>query len=458
MVDNKKNKKVLKIVLISIGSFFGTVLLIFGISALVALGYKNEINKDPSYIKPKEGNELAFVYNRSIYDKDGNKLIIRGCNVGGLLNSEGWMVPFKDSEGRSSSLAEDQAREALSANQNLNDTQRKEVVNTYRANWFSDDDFKKAKEDFHFNTLRLPVYWGELMEYKNEEYVLKDEDIAFSYLDYFISKCQENNLYCVFDLHAAPVTQSGYDHSGHVTTNRSDLLWYSPKGIDATVRLWEFIARHYQNRPELSKSIVMYDLLNEPSSSDYEDLSKEHTRYTTKEAFGVFDQIYKAIRKLNDNHIISINCIWTYWQFPNPNDYGWDNVVYQIHIYNNQIESTSYSTMMYGLAFTRFFHNYDVPYYVGEFQGYGNIEDWKYLINYFESKAYGWTMWTYKKSNAGNWDDPWGLYNNNLNNKQKVDLRTASYDELINTFNKINTNYCDLSCSGRYIQEILRDK
>ena len=105
------------------------------------------------------------------------------------------MVPFKDSEGQSSSLAEDQAREALNANQNLNDTQRKEVVNTYRANWFSDDDFKKAKEDFHFNTLRLPVYWGELMEYKNEEYVLKDEDIAFSYLDYFISKCQENNLY-----------------------------------------------------------------------------------------------------------------------------------------------------------------------------------------------------------------------------------------------------------------------
>ena len=456
MPETKKKKKVWKIVLISIGSFFATILLTVGVCAIVALCYKNQLNTDPSYVKPEDGNQLAFTYNQSIYDKDGNRLILRGCNVGGLLNSEGWMVPFRDDEGRATSLAEDQAREALNSNPNLTEEQKEEVVNTYRHNWFSDDDFKRVKDDFHFNTLRLPVYWGEMMEYVGDEFVLKDEDIAFAYLDYFVSKCQENNLYCVFDLHAAPVTQSGFNHSGHVTTKRSELLWYSEKGIDATVRLWEFIVRHYQTKSELGKSIVMYDLLNEPSSSNEEDLSKKQTRYTPKEAYPVFDRIYKAIRNLGDKHIISINCIWTYWQFPDPRTYNWTNVVYQIHIYNNLINKINFSQMMYGFEFTRFFHNYKVPYYVGEFQGYGNEGNWRYLISFFEGKGYGWTMWSYKKSNAGHWDDAWGLYNNNLNEKPKVSLRSAIYTELIEAFTQINTTNCQLSCTGQFIQNILK--
>lgn len=456
------------------GSVMGAIILSSaGVFATTYMKYK-KVNKDPSHVEVEKDNGLVFAKGTSLYDKNGDLLRLKGCNVGGLLNTEGWMCPYSagpllDENNNPisyggyiayPSFSEDEAREALNANSNLNDTQRKNVIDTYRANWFSDDDFARCKNEFGFNSLRLPVYWGEMMDYVDNEFVLKSEDEAFSYLDGFMQKCLDNDIYCIFDLHAAPITQSGYEHSGHRTGNKDELLWYNEKGIEATVRLWKFIANHYKDS-ELGKAIATYDLINEPSTSINKDLDLTPTRNTMSDCYPVFDRIYKGIRETGDEHVITMNFIWSYWQFPDPKAYGWENIQYEVHFYNNMLDKFSWSTMMYGLEFTRLFHDWQVPYYVGEFTGYGDEEGWLYLLRYFDEKGYSWNFWTYKKTVMGSWTDSWGLYNHCYNysyndGRQKVNLKTSTYNELINALSKTNTTKCKMSITGEAIKEYLR--
>lgn len=473
MVKQKKKLKPFAKTFLIIGVVFGFVLLTFGNICLTACITYYRTNNDPLHIEPTSDDGLVFANGTSLYDANGDLLRLKGCNVGGLLNTEGWMSPYscgplEDEHGNPISyggyiayptLSEDEAREGLASNPNLTNEQKQEVVNTFRSNWFSDEDFARCKNDFQFNSLRLPVYWGELMKYEDGQFVLKNENDAFAYLDYFMQKCLDNNLYCIFDLHATPVTQSGYEHSGHTTDNKDELLWYSEKGIEATVRLWTFIANHYKNS-ELGKAIATYDLINEPSSTPQKELHKSKDRYTVAECYPVFDRIYKAIRGTGDNHVITFNFVWTYWQFPDPKSYGWENIQYEIHLYNNDRETYPWGLMMYGFEFTRLFHDWKVPYYVGEFTGYENEEDWLYLLKYFDVRGYSWNFWTYKKTVVGSWTDSWGLYNHCYNfsyndQKQKVNLTTSTYEELISALRKTNTNNCRMSLTGQVIQRYL---
>lgn len=71
----------------------------------------------------------------------------------------------------------------------MNDEQRKELIDIYRHNWFSETDFKNVKY-MGLNTIRLPFYWRDILEEKNGQFVRKEETEAFSYLDEFVSNCK----------------------------------------------------------------------------------------------------------------------------------------------------------------------------------------------------------------------------------------------------------------------------
>ena len=238
---------------------------------------------------------LVQAHGRSLYDTKGQPLQLRGINAGQVLLQEGWMSPFAleplkhedgsfvtDGDGNLQypEFSEEQFRAGLAANPNLKDHDTDALLSYYYNCAFSEEDFTKVKE-LGFNTIRLPFYWRNIL---NEDLSLKDEEDAFRYLDWFIGQAAQQELYVILDLHGAPGSQSGYEHSG--TAERVAGLWTSPENMDATVELWRFVARHYgKTKPDLGAWIATYDIMNEPT-----------IRYkgTTRECWDLFDRIYDA--------------------------------------------------------------------------------------------------------------------------------------------------------------------
>ena len=71
----------------------------------------------------------------------------------------------------------------------------------------------------------------------------------------------------------------------------------------------------------------------------------------------------------------------------------------------------------------------------------------------YDDLGWGWTIWSYKIVSVGWWDTSWGLVVNKLNiqndventpiedYKLKLDLRTASYDEIMEVWSNEHTQY-----------------
>lgn len=311
------------------------------------------------------------------------------------------------------------------------------------------------------NAIRLPFYWRNILNYDSstDTYTRKSEDEAFAYLDYFMGKCLEHDLYCILDLHGAPKTQNGYEHSGKVEKYKKDTLWFDEKAIEATCDIWRFVAEHYKSS-QLGTAIATYDLLNEPCSDDTDVL--QGARHTNEDCYPVFNRIYQAIRATGDKHNITIEGVWTYANFIDPAVYGWENIQYECHFYNWNRDTLSYELYYDAMEATRIGHDYQVPYYIGEFTFFDNYDDWRTWLAYYDRLGYSWTFWTYKKTVVGWWEDSWGLYNyklflNNKTHEQKVDLRNASFGDIKSVFECSNTTNCYLSGTGKMIIDYLAD-
>jgi hypothetical protein len=56
--------------------------------------------------------------------------------------------------------------------------------------------------------------------------------------------------------------------------------------------------------------------------------------------------------------------------------------------------------------------------------------------------GFNWTFWSYKTISVGYWDTSWGIYvqkMNLFNEQKKLDVRTATYDEIYNVWSKEST-------------------
>ena len=169
------------------------------------------------------------------------------------------------------------------------------------------------------------------------------------------------------------------------------------------------------------------------------------------------DKIYQAIRKIDKKHVITFEGCWYYSSFPNPKDYGWENVMYEIHLYN--WTSISYDLFFAFHDFLFSFHDYDVPYYVGEFNFFDNEDQWVKWLNMFDERNYSWTVWTYKMASVGYWDNSWGLYVYKMNltkDQEKLDLRTATYEEIYQDWSTQATDYKNDDGSDKYSTGVMK--
>lgn len=441
----KKGFKIATIAVLSVCMLLG-----IGLGGLYLHSQNYSVPEQAASAKNDTG--LVQAIGRSLYDANGNALHLTGVNAGQILLQEGWMSPFsleplknedgsyvKDADGNIQypEFTEEEFRAGLASNPNLAGYDIDELMAYYWTCFFTEEDFRIIKEDLALNTIRLPFYWRNIL---NDDYSLKSEEDAFWYLDWFLSMAAKYELYIILDLHGAPVTQNGYEHSGNYTGE--PMLWDDEKAIEATVVLWDYVSGYYTNKqPELAKWIAGYDILNEPTSS--------YDGPTTKECWEVFDQIYDVIRENEDQHVIFMEGCWGFNALPDPADYEWENVAYEYHWYNWWSDILSYDVLLAYHDTLNIGRDYDVPVLIGEFTCFEDQQAWADMLALFDERGYNWTIWNYKTTVTGWWTSSWGVYTCQMkaiteNEDTKCNVATCTYEEFIATCELTRTESCAL--------------
>ena len=165
---------------------------------------------------------------------------LRGVNLGAWLVLEKWMVPdiYSDTD----------AQDEYSLCQALG-SKAESRLNRHRETFMTADDFRWIANQ-GLNAVRLPVgYWA--LE-APQPYVESSR-----FIDFALDQAHENGLKLLLDLHGAPGSQNGWDHSG-----RSGAINWpkDPQNIQETVRVLESFAQKYGQHPAL----FGIELLNEP--------------------------------------------------------------------------------------------------------------------------------------------------------------------------------------------------
>ena len=425
----------------------GAVVVLAALVVTGALIYSQNYSIPEQAASIENNTGLVQAHGRSLYDAQGQPLQLKGINAGQILLQEGWMSPFAleplknedgsyvtDADGnlQYSEFSEEQFRAGLKANPNLAGYDLEELMRYYYDCFFTEEDFRIIKEDLQLNSIRLPFYYLNIL---NEDLSLKEEQEAFAYLDWFIGQAAEHGLYVVLDLHGAPGSQNGYEHSG--AAERVAGLWTNQENLDATVALWQFVSHHYTNtRPDLGAWIATYDLMNEPTYG--------FGARTTRECWDFFDILYDTIRANGDQHVITMEGCWEFSALPDPAEYGWENVQYEYHWYNWWSDLLPYELFYAYQDFHNIGRDYDVPVLIGEFSLFEDKDAWASELALFDERNYSWTIWNYKTTVTGWWTSSWGVYTCQLNltDTPKCNVSTCTYEEFIAACEATRTESC----------------
>lgn len=350
-----------------------------------------KVNQEASNFLKTDGKVIRNNYGA------GEKIQLKGTNVGGWLVMEEWQCPTS---------APDQKTMLETFTKRFGEAKAWELINTYQDNWFTEADFITLKEE-GVNCLRLPITYFEMA---NLDGTLKET--AFDRLDWFIEEAAKHGIYTLIDMHGAFGSQNGKDHSGDITYPDQGDFFGKEENIQKTIKLWEAIAARYNG----NEWVAGYDLLNEPGGA------------LGTEQFEVYDRIYKAVRAIDQDHIIQIQAIWEPTHLPAPTLYGWENVVYQYHFYGwDDINNLEYQKAFINskIKYVNEDTNYNVPVFVGEFTFFTNMDSWEYGLSDFDEQGWSYTSWTYKVAGA---NSSWGMYTMPKNDSTNVNINTDDFE------------------------------
>ena len=366
-----------------------------------------------------------------IVDADGNAVALRGTNFGGWLVQEGWMCPTEQTD----TLSTD-----MTLYSRFGKERAEELISAYQDSWITEGDFKTVKE-LGLNVVRVPFTYmnvyhhlsdeGELLH--PDEFTLRED--PFERLDFALEMCKKYGLYLILDMHGAVGSQNGSDHSGD--TSRTNLYAGTELGEayrEKTAELWALVAEHFAGE----SNVAGYDLLNEP------------TRASGAMQWDYYDVLYKAVREADPDHMIFIEATWEPNNLPSPEDYGWENVVYEYHHYNwdyNDQSNKSFYTFKKLLGNT-----HKVPSLIGEFNAWGDsrrstgkrdqtdLEANAGVLEFYNGEGWHWTTWTYKVVGTLR-DSNWGLFNAStlLKDVTKIDPETDSYEDILAAWSSVDT-------------------
>lgn len=328
----------------------------------------------------------CMVDGKIIRDGDGNEILLRGTNLGNWLNPEGYM--FRFDKVNSFRLIDEVLKELAGAD-NV-----REFWKSFRDNYVTHEDIKYLKS-LGFNHLRIPFNFKYFVVEDHPDIFL---DEGFRRLDDVIKWCEDENIYVILDLHAAPGGQTGDnidDSWGY------PYLFENETAKHTTIKLWKKIAERYSDK----KIILGYDLLNEPIAHYF-----ENKNVLNLELEPLYKRIVDAIREVDPNHIIFLGgAQWNtnFDVFGPPFD---NNLAYTFHKYWMPTEQKEIQ------AYVDFRDKYNVPIWLGE--SGENDDEWiDSFRKLLEKNNIGWSFWPYKKM-----DSPRGIVSF---------LKTKEWDEII---------------------------
>ena len=185
----------------------------------------------------------------------------RGVNLGGWLVLERWITP--------SVFGELSARDERTLCRDLGG-QAASILSLHRRNFITEADFEWIA-GHGLNAIRLPIgYW-----------LFGDEPPfvgCIEYVDKAFEWAKAHGLGILLDLHAAPGSQNGHDHSGAI----GDISWNELDNITKSLKVVERLAERYKG----NSSLIGIELLNEPSWLN----RKKHIRK-------YYEDGYEAVRR-----------------------------------------------------------------------------------------------------------------------------------------------------------------
>jgi len=321
--------------------------------------------------------------------------IIKGVNLGGWFIPEVWMCPsfFKDSGlGWGGSLC---------GMTNYSSTiTYKRMLSQFKY-WITESDFAQISA-LGYNSVRLPIGYWNVMKDPFKLFEPKDEKISLYYIDLAFTWAAKYNMTILLDVHGAPGSQNGYDHSGCIERPS----WLSSYNIDLTLEAIDIIADRYAEHPAL----IGFELLNEPSEAYSSKNSTVLLEY--------YSNAYKIIRKYSKSALIVFNELYSY-DFQN-----WNNRLLEPYYYNVIIDWHLYDWPMTQLVATQHVANANV--WAGVIHSYNSyhpilIGEWSMstgthqagqpyvdaCVQSFNDHSIGWYLWNWKvERNAGfdEWD------------------------------------------------------
>ncbi len=299
---------------------------------------------------------------------DGEKLFIRGTNLGNWLNPEGYMFGF--SRTNSPRRIDEMFREAVGPD-------------------FTDDFWRRFKDryitrrDVEFiastgaNTIRLPFHYKL---FTDEDYMgLTRAQDGFARVDSVVTWCRDNGLYLILDMHDAPGGQTG--------DNIDDSYGYPWIFQSAASRhkfcdIWRKIAAYYRDEPV----ILGYELMNEPIAPYFDNM---------EELNALLEPLYKeavaAIRQVDRNHLVLLGGAQWNGNFRPLGDASFDDrILYTCHRYGGEPTREAIAPII------SFRDSMGLPMYMGEI-GH-NTDEWQAAFcRVMEENNIGYTFWPYKK-------------------------------------------------------------
>ncbi|MCR5255966.1 MAG: glycoside hydrolase family 5 protein [Acetatifactor sp.] len=360
---------------------------------------------------------------------EGDVIQLKGTNVGGYLLQEMWMTPT-----RATSAVKDETDILDILVERFGEEEGMALVEAYQDNFMTDRDFDYLKS-IGVNCLRLPLWWRNLMDAEGNYY-----DNAFERIDWFVEQSAARGMYVIIDLHGAPGSQNGSDHSGvdggGDKMAASEFFFADQETVAANQELfyqiWEKIAEHYNGNPW----VAGYDLLNEPFctyryNSGYTDTALRQGLWN------VYDAAYKRIRAIDPDHVIIMEAVWDPVDLPLPTKFGWENIMYEYHNYlyddYNNAGGKQVTNMRSKLSAIDS-SNYDVPSLMGEFSLFDNLEAWDEGLKYINDSGISWTTWTYKTILD---DGNWGIRHIKNSN---IGLDSADYDKIMEAYSEVGNS------------------
>jgi endoglucanase len=320
---------------------------------------------------------------RSIVNANGQTVILQGVNLGGWFIMEKWMCPLD-----SGSLPDTYSVMQM-LDQRFGVATEQSLIKTYQRSWITATDLDNIK-NAGFNVVRVPVWWGQFYPLNDISNSSWRAD-AFDVLDWLVSQAGARGIYVIIDMHGVVGSQSTSGDTGQQNNNS-----YNQGN---TAYMWWQIANHYKGNP----TIAGYDLMNEPMNPP-----------NSQAPITAQNSLYQTVRSADPDHIVIFEGTWGSWNWsmlPNPSQFGWTNVVYQMHEYQwNQSEAVVEQGSVNQVNDFNNHASYNVPGYVGEFNdfGYGSAA-WNFSTNTYNNGGLSWTMWAYKATN-GLIPDSWGFY------------------------------------------------